>query len=73
MGLSDKDIIQVLERLAKNKEIPGPVKEFIKEHSSSYGKAKLVLRKNEHFVEAVDMPTMNRLMSFECIKIASEK
>ncbi len=37
-------------------------------HSESYGKAKLVLRKNQHFVEACDMATMNKLQSFECIK-----
>ena len=54
MGLSDTDIIQVLSRLAKNQEIPIPVVEFIQMHSSSYGKAKLVLKSNQYFIEAVD-------------------
>ena len=46
VGLSDADIISVLERLSKNKEIPKDVKDFIKENTSSYGKAKLIL--NNH-------------------------
>ena len=46
VGLSDKDIITVLSRLSKNKVIPRDVLDFITAHSKSYGKAKLVLRKN---------------------------
>jgi hypothetical protein len=42
--------------------------EFIKMHSSSYGKAKIVLKNNQYFIEAVDRPTMNKLIGFECIK-----
>ena len=42
--------------------------EFIKMHSSSYGKAKIVLKNNQYFIEAVDRPTINKLTSFECIK-----
>jgi precorrin-6B methylase 1 len=44
------------------------VVEFIKMHSSSYGKAKIVLKNNQYFIEAVDRPTMNRLISFECVR-----
>jgi DNA excision repair protein ERCC-3 len=68
VGLSDDVIIRVLEKFSKNEKIPISVKEFIGMHSESYGKAKLVLRKNQHFVEACDMATMNKLQSFECIK-----
>ena len=68
IGLSDTDIIQVLQRLSKNQEIPVPVVEFIMMHSSSYGKAKLVLKNNQYIIEAVDLPTIQRLTSFECIK-----
>lgn len=68
VGLSDTDIIQVLGRLAKNKEIPHPVFEFIKEHSSSYGKAKLMIQNNQYFIEAADAETLKRLRSFECIE-----
>lgn len=67
VGLSDVDIIKVLSRLSKNKEIPSLVQEFIKEHSSSYGKAKLILRRNEYFIETSDPNIMNRLKSFKCI------
>lgn len=68
VGLSDVDILQVLNRLSKNKEIPPLVDEFIREHSSSYGKAKLVLRRNEYFIETSDSNIMNRLKGFQCIK-----
>jgi len=68
VGLTDKDIEQVLMRLCKNAEIPVTVLEFIKMHSSSYGKAKMVLKSNQFFIEAVDLPTISRLMSFDCIR-----
>ena len=67
VGLSDVDIKQVLSRLAKNKEIPHLVREFIEEHSSSYGKAKVMIKNNQHFIEAVDAATRKRLLSFDCI------
>lgn len=72
VGLSDKDIISVLDRLSKNKKIPAPVVEFIEAHSSSYGKAKLVLRRNEYFIETTDKKIMERLRNFQCIKDAEE-
>lgn len=81
VGLTDKDIISKLRDFAKNYqsisidgqgraqyEIPEEVVEFIKMHSSSYGKAKIVLKNNQYFIEAVDKPTMDKLTSFECIK-----
>jgi hypothetical protein len=37
-------------------------------HSSSYGKAKIVLKNNQYFIEAVDRSTMTKLTSFECIR-----
>lgn len=68
MGLTDEDIISKLVHYAKNKEIPVQVIEFIKMHSSSYGKAKIVLKNNQYFIEAVDKPTMTKLLSFEPVK-----
>jgi hypothetical protein len=62
----------VLDRLSKNKKIPAPVVEFIEAHSSSYGKAKLVLRRNEYFIETTDKKIMERLRNFQCIKDAEE-
>ena len=41
--------------------------EFIKEHCSSYGKAKIILKSNQYFIEANDRETMNRLIRFPSI------
>ena len=43
------------------------VLEFIRLHCSSYGKAKIVLKSNQYFIEANDRATMNKLISFPCI------
>ena len=67
VGLTDVDIIGVLHRFCKNKELPQEVTDFIQLHCSSYGKAKIVLRSNQYFIEAKDRVTMDRLLSFPCI------
>ena len=46
VGLTDEDIIKKLMHFCKNQEIPVQAIEFIKMHSSSYGKAKIVLKNN---------------------------
>jgi DNA excision repair protein ERCC-3 len=63
VGLHQNDIFMVLDKLAKNLEIPDEVKETIKIYSSQYGKAKLVLKDNKYFIEAVDEETMKNLTS----------
>lgn len=68
VGLSDKDIIDVLARLSKNKSIPRDVLDFITAHSKSYGKAKLVLRKNQYFIETSDNVIMKELKALKCIR-----
>lgn len=65
VGLSDEDIINVLQRLCKNKEVPREVDEFIRHNSKEYGKAKLVLRRNEYFIETTCKSIMERLMQFK--------
>ena len=55
-------------RYCKNSKIPEQVSEFIKTHCSSYGKAKVVLKNNQYFIEASDEATIQRLCSFQCIK-----
>jgi len=67
VGLTQEDIEQVLNRLAKNKIIPVKVTEFIKINTSSYGKAKIVLKDNRYYIEAIDSLTMNRLLKFDLI------
>ena len=64
VGLTDTDIKDVLFRFCKNRQIPEEVSEFIREHCSSYGKAKIVLKSNQYFIEANDRSTMDRLINF---------
>jgi hypothetical protein len=68
VGLADKDIIERLQRLSKNKVIPRDVLDFITAHSKSYGKAKLVLRKNRYFIETSDSTIMKELKNIKCIR-----
>lgn len=65
VGLSQEDILQVLYRLSKNAEIPQDVQFFINKYSSQYGKAKLVLKDNKYFIEAVDKKTITQLLDIE--------
>jgi DNA excision repair protein ERCC-3 len=50
-NIETESIIQVLERLSKN-ALPSQVKKFIRDCTSKYGKAKLVLKHNKFFVES---------------------
>ena len=43
------------------------MREFIKTHTSSYGKAKVVLKNNQYFIEASDRVTMDKLLGIEAI------
>lgn len=50
-NIETESIISVLERLSKN-ALPRQVKTFIRECTSKYGKAKLVLKHNKFYVES---------------------
>lgn len=50
-NIETESIISVLERLSKN-ALPKQVKHFIRECTSKYGKAKLVLKHNKFYVES---------------------
>ena len=68
IGLTNDIIEEVLMRYCKNLKIPSAVSEFIQTHCSSYGKAKVVLKNNQYFIEASDEFTIKRLVSFPCIQ-----
>jgi DNA excision repair protein ERCC-3 len=58
----DSDAIEkTLLLYSKNTALPPAVKNFIKKHCTSYGKAKLVLRNQQYFIEAVDHATINTI------------
>lgn len=50
-NIETESIISVLDRLSKN-ALPSQVKKFIRECTSKYGKAKLVLKHNRFYVES---------------------
>lgn len=68
VGLTETDIEKVLDRFCKNRQIPPEVLDFIRLHCSSYGKAKIVLKSNQYFIEANDRETMKRLISFDAVQ-----
>lgn len=70
VGLTKDDIFEVLDRLAKNSEIPQDVKQFIEYYSSQYGKAKLVLKDSRYFVEVKEKSTFEKLMEIDIVKQA---
>ena len=73
IGLTNDVIEEVLMRYCKNAKIPQSVSEFIQTHCSSYGKAKMVLKNCEYFIEASDEATIRKLVSFEFVRKGMEK
>ncbi|RKF75886.1 General transcription and DNA repair factor IIH helicase subunit XPB [Golovinomyces cichoracearum] len=61
VGLDPSDIINVLNRLSKI-PIPDAIKDFITGCTHSYGKVKLVLKNNKHFVESTDPNMLQQLL-----------
>ena len=67
VGLQGPDIIAALEKLSKT-PVPEPVIEFIRRHTESYGKIRLVLRQNKFFVESDDHELLKTLENNPVIK-----
>ncbi|CAH7684731.1 P-loop containing nucleoside triphosphate hydrolase protein [Phakopsora pachyrhizi] len=76
VGLQTEDIIDVLNRLSKV-SVSAQLSEFIRESTASYGKVKLVLKKNSYHVESSDPEVLRRLLRDSVISqarlIADEK
>ncbi|MCL7033271.1 hypothetical protein MKW94_012757 [Papaver nudicaule] len=74
IGLETKIIIQVLDKLSKN-ELPKEMIDFIHASTSNYGKVKLVLKRNQYFVESPFPQVIKALLRDEVIsraRISSE-
>lgn len=54
LGLSSDEIIKQLNYFNKMKAIPDEVEEHIRNVTSSFGKARLILKENRYFIEAED-------------------
>ncbi|KAH8917396.1 DNA repair helicase rad25 [Atractiella rhizophila] len=61
VGLKTEDIVEVLNRLSKI-PVPKNIVEFIRDCTLSYGKCKLVLKKNRYWVESADPEVLRMLL-----------
>jgi hypothetical protein len=71
--LHKEDIIQVLNRLCKSKDIPERVVNFINECTSQYGQAKLVLKDNKYFIESYKKNIIESLLKLPNVNTAHYK
>uniref|UniRef100_A0A914MQR0 General transcription and DNA repair factor IIH helicase/translocase subunit XPB n=1 Tax=Meloidogyne incognita TaxID=6306 RepID=A0A914MQR0_MELIC len=67
IGLQTGDIIKYLDRLCKT-SLPEGIKKFIEACTLSYGKVKLVLKKNKYFVESRHSDVIQRLLKDSVIQ-----
>uniref|UniRef100_A0A914GZY6 General transcription and DNA repair factor IIH helicase/translocase subunit XPB n=1 Tax=Globodera rostochiensis TaxID=31243 RepID=A0A914GZY6_GLORO len=67
IGLQTGDIIEYLDRLCKH-SLPSGIKQFIEICTLSYGKVKLVLKKNAYFVESRHSDIVQRLLKDKVIQ-----
>ncbi|KAL8281182.1 hypothetical protein RQP46_006540 [Phenoliferia psychrophenolica] len=61
VGLKTEDIIETLNRLSKV-PVPSKISKFIRDCTVSYGKVKLVLKFNKHYVESSHAETLRILL-----------
>lgn len=66
VGLKTENIIEVLNRMSKV-PVPDEISEFIRSRTVSFGKVKLVLKKNKHYVESGHPETLRTLLRDEII------
>ncbi|XP_074572887.1 general transcription and DNA repair factor IIH helicase/translocase subunit XPB1-like [Curcuma longa] len=69
VGLETETIISVLSKLSKTK-LPSEIIDFIHGSTANYGKVKLVLKKNQYFVESPFPEVLKRLLKDEVISKA---
>ncbi|GAA95510.1 uncharacterized protein L969DRAFT_15430 [Mixia osmundae IAM 14324] len=66
VGLETEDIIEVLARLSKV-PVPNEIIKFIRDCTVSYGKVKLVLKRNKYYVESGHPDTLRMLLRDDVI------
>ncbi|KAJ3140914.1 hypothetical protein HK100_008278 [Physocladia obscura] len=69
VGIQTESIIQVLNKLCKT-DLPDKLVSFIRKHTNSYGKVKLVLKDNHQYVESAFPEVLRILLKNEVIKDA---
>jgi len=69
VNIHTEHILSTLARFSKN-ELPSEVVSFVRRSTETYGKAKLLLRDNEYFIEAESKEVARKLLRNEVIKSA---
>ncbi|OCK84448.1 DNA repair helicase rad25 [Lepidopterella palustris CBS 459.81] len=72
VGLTTDDIIMQLDRYSKT-ALPEGVRSFIKESTSSFGKARIVLKRTQYFIESTDPAILQQLEQDPVIATCSIK
>ena len=67
VGLKSKEIIETLEKFSKT-FLHEDVKKYIARTTDSFGKVKLVLRRNNYYLESRDPKILLELLKFDVIK-----
>ena len=65
----EQNIIKVLDRLSKC-ELPAEVVQFVRDSTQNFGKAKLVLKHNRHYIEAADAEVLRKLLKNKTVAAA---
>ena len=69
VGLRTNDIIEVLNRMSKV-PVPESIADFVRECTKSYGKVKLVLKRNKHYVESAHPDVLRTLLRDDAVASA---
>mmetsp|Transcript_39302 Transcript_39302/g.123063 ORF Transcript_39302/g.123063 Transcript_39302/m.123063 type:complete len:822 (-) Transcript_39302:79-2544(-) len=69
VAIDAQSILTVLSRLSKN-ELPKSVRDFVREHTQRFGRAKLVLRENRFYVESDRPEVLHALQRYPDIRRA---
>jgi len=65
-------IIKTLKKFSKLSKLPREVKDYIRECTKSYGKAKLVLKNNRYFIETEYEGILDDLLQLKTVKAAAD-
>ncbi|KAJ8614498.1 hypothetical protein CTAYLR_000761 [Chrysophaeum taylorii] len=67
VAISPEKIVSVLDKLSKVK-LPEAVEDFVKGCTKNFGRAKLVLRQNRHYIESHEAGALRELLSHATIR-----
>ncbi len=63
VAIDTEKILRVLQALSKNLHIPKGVEQFVRQSTRRYGRAKLVLKRNQYFIESIYPEALRELLT----------